>query len=109
MANTNKTARALIEGRAALIVIDIQASTFVDDSEVRSIDNMPGYKDRMLVARTAIDAARAAEVPVIFIDTGHLFAETYQYAQTLQERLGVNLKIYQPQVSAARMQALWEN
>ena len=71
MANTNKTARALIEGRAALIVIDIQASTFVDDSEVRSIDNMPGYKDRMLAARTAIDAARAVEVPVIFIQEVH--------------------------------------
>ncbi|WP_299752046.1 cysteine hydrolase [uncultured Tateyamaria sp.] len=71
MANTDKTPRALIEGRAALIVIDIQASTFIDDSEVRSIDNMPGYKDRMLAARTAIDAARAAGVPVIFIQEVH--------------------------------------
>ncbi|WP_299707476.1 cysteine hydrolase [uncultured Tateyamaria sp.] len=71
MANTNKTPRALIEGRAALIVIDIQASTFIDASEVRSIDNMPGYKDRMLAARTAVDAARAAGVPVIFIQEVH--------------------------------------
>lgn len=71
MANTDKTPRALIEGRAALIVIDIQASTFIDDSEVRSIDNMPGYKGRMLAARTAIDAARAARVPVIFIQEVH--------------------------------------
>ncbi|WP_299209819.1 cysteine hydrolase [uncultured Tateyamaria sp.] len=71
MANASKTPRALIEGRAALIVIDIQASTFIDDSEVRSIDNMPGYKDRMLAARTAIDAARAADVPVIFIQEVH--------------------------------------
>ena len=71
MANANKTPRALIEGRAALIVIDIQASTFIDDSAVRSIDNMPGYKDRMLRARTAIDAARAADIPVIFIQEVH--------------------------------------
>jgi len=71
MANLSKTKRGLIEGRAALIVIDIQASTFSDDSETRSIDNMPGYKDRMLEARKAIDAARAAHVPVIFIQEVH--------------------------------------
>lgn len=71
MANANKPARDLIEGRAALIVIDIQASTFIDDSAVRSIDNMPGYKDRMLEARKAIDAARAADIPVVFIQEVH--------------------------------------
>lgn len=71
MANENKTERDLIEGKPALIVIDIQASTFMDDSAVRSIDNMPGYKDRMLAARTAIDAARAADIPVVFIQEVH--------------------------------------
>ena len=71
MANLNPTKRNLIEGRAALIVIDIQASTFIDASEVRSIDNMPGYKDRMLRARGAIDAARAADIPVVFIQEIH--------------------------------------
>ena len=71
MANKNIPTRALIEGRAALVVIDIQASTFIDASEVRSIDNMPGYRDRMLAARGAIDAARAAKIPVIFIQEVH--------------------------------------
>lgn len=71
MANANTPDRALIEGRAALIVIDIQASTFIDNSEVRSIDNMPGYKDRMLEARKAIDVARAADIPVVFIQEVH--------------------------------------
>ena len=71
MANHLQTKRALIEGRAALIVIDIQASTFIDDSAVRSIDNMPGYKERMLQARTAIDKARACNIPVIFIQEVH--------------------------------------
>ena len=61
MANANTPKRALIEGKAALIVIDIQASTFIDDSVVRSIDNMPGYKERMLEARKAIDGARGAD------------------------------------------------
>ncbi|MBV2358453.1 cysteine hydrolase [Thalassococcus sp. CAU 1522] len=71
MANANLRARDLIEGRAALIVIDIQASTFIDDSAVRAIDNMPGYRDRMLEARKAIDAAREAGIPVIFIQEVH--------------------------------------
>jgi len=71
MANANRPTRALIEGQAALIVIDIQASTFIDASEVRSIDNMPGYRDRMLAARDAIDAARAGGIPVIFIQEVH--------------------------------------
>lgn len=52
-------------------MIDIQASTFIDASEVRSIDNMPGYRDRMLAARGAIDAARAADIPVTFIQEVH--------------------------------------
>jgi len=71
MANANRPERALIEGRTALIVIDIQASTFIDDRAVRAIDNMPGYKGRMLRARTAIDATRAANIPVIFIQEVH--------------------------------------
>ncbi len=71
MANLNKVERSLIEGRAALIVVDIQSSTFIDASEVRSIDNMPGYRDRMEAARGAIDAARECGIPVIFIQEVH--------------------------------------
>lgn len=71
MANAVKQARALIEGRAALIVIDIQKSTFIDQSEVRSIDNMPNYKDYMLAAREAVDVAHEVGIPVIFIQEVH--------------------------------------
>ncbi len=71
MANANRPTRNLIEGKPALLVIDIQASTFIDDSAVRSIDNMPGYRDRMALARTAIDAARNSEIPIIFVQEVH--------------------------------------
>lgn len=67
----SQSPRALIEGRAALIVIDIQASTFIDDSLERSIPNMDGYRDRMLAARPLIDAAHDTGVPVIFIQEIH--------------------------------------
>jgi len=71
MATSNPSNRKLIEGKAALIVIDIQASTFIDNSEIRSIDNMPGFKERMLNARPIIDKARACDIPVIFIQEIH--------------------------------------
>jgi phosphoadenosine phosphosulfate reductase len=51
----------------------------------------------------------APKIPVVFIDTGFLFPETYQYAEELTSMLNLDLRIYQPSVSAARMQALWGN
>lgn len=52
-------------------------------------------------------ATHAPDVPVVFIDTGFLFPETYRYADELTRRFELDLRIYQPNVSAARMQALW--
>ena len=69
MAN-ERTARSLIEGRPALIVIDIQASTFVEQ-DVRAIDHMPGYAERMALARVAVDKARERDIPVIFFQEVH--------------------------------------
>lgn len=51
----------------------------------------------------------APKIPVVFIDTGFLFPETYRYAEELTSRLDIDLRIYQPSVSAARIQALWGN
>jgi phosphoadenosine phosphosulfate reductase len=52
----------------------------------------------------------APQIPVVFIDTGFLFPETYRYADELVTRLPkLDLRVYQPTVSAARMQALWGN
>lgn len=52
-------------------------------------------------------AEHAPEVPVVFIDTGYHFPETYRYAQALTETLGIDLRVYHPTHSAARMEALW--
>ncbi|WP_299478242.1 cysteine hydrolase [uncultured Roseibium sp.] len=71
MANSEKPARKLIEGRPALLVIDVQKSTFIDDSTVRSIDNMPGYRERMLACAGLVEAAHEAGTPVIFIQEIH--------------------------------------
>lgn len=70
MSQSNKVNRNLIEGRPALIVIDIQAETFYDRTD-EAIPSMPGYADRMTEARVAIDEARARGIPVIFIQEVH--------------------------------------
>ena len=68
----NTKRRDLIEGRAALIVIDIQAGSFVKKSNSeRSIPHMEDYDVRMLKARKVIDKARESKIPVIFIQEIH--------------------------------------
>lgn len=47
------------------------------------------------------------DIPVIWVDTGYLPAETYQFAQELSDRLKLNLKVYQSSMSPARMEALY--
>ncbi len=52
-------------------------------------------------------ADHAPEIPVIWIDTGYHFPETYVYADEVARELGLDLRIYQPTHSAARMEALY--
>jgi len=57
-------------------------------------------------------ASAAPEIPVILVDTGYLFPETYRFVDELVEQLGLNLKVYQPSMSPAWLEArygkLWE-
>ena len=52
------------------------------------------------------------DLPVILIDTGYLFPETYRFVDELCERLSLSLKIYRPQIGIGWMEArfgkLWE-
>jgi phosphoadenosine phosphosulfate reductase len=52
------------------------------------------------------------DIPIVWVDTGYLPAETYRFAEELTEKLQLNLKIYQSPLSPARMEAiqgkLWE-
>lgn len=51
----------------------------------------------------------APKIPVVFIDTGFLFPETYRYADELLSLFNLDMRVYQPVYSAARIQALWRN
>ncbi|NJK48559.1 phosphoadenosine phosphosulfate reductase [Candidatus Gracilibacteria bacterium] len=47
------------------------------------------------------------DLPIIWVDTGYLPAETYQFAEQLIERLNLNMKVYQSPISPARMEAIY--
>jgi phosphoadenosine phosphosulfate reductase len=82
------------------------------------LDTLPG--EHVLSSSFGAQAAamlhlvtrRRRDIPVVLIDTGYLFAETYRFADTLTGRLGLNLKVYRPQIGIAWMEArlgrLWE-
>ena len=52
------------------------------------------------------------QIPVVFVDTGYLFPETYEYAQALGQKLGFKEKVYSAMTSPAYQEAcygkLWE-
>ena len=58
--------------KPALVVIDIQKSTFapIPDDE-RSIPHMPDYAERMQNTRLLIDECRNVDIPIIFIQEIH--------------------------------------
>ncbi|MDG3084736.1 phosphoadenylyl-sulfate reductase [Vibrio hannami] len=83
-----------------------------------ALNNLPG--EHALSSSFGIQAAvmlrlvtkEKADIPVILTDTGYLFPETYQFIDSLKEKLDLNLKIYQSQISPAWQEAkfgkLWE-
>lgn len=47
----------------------------------------------------------SSAIPVVLIDTGYLFPETYQFVDQLVERLDLDLRVYSPQITAAWQEA----
>ena len=45
------------------------------------------------------------DIPVVLVDTGYLFPETYRFVDELTERLKLNLKIYRSELSPAWQEA----
>ncbi len=83
-----------------------------------ALENLPGRHalSSSFGAQAAVSlrlVTRAApSIPVILIDTGYLFPETYRFIDELAVRLELNLKVYQPSMSPAWLEArhgrLWE-
>ena len=88
-------------------------------SRVRwALDHLPGAHalSSSFGAQAAVSlhmvVSQAPSIPVILIDTGYLFPETYRFIDELVLRLELNLKVYQPSMSPAWLEArhgrLWE-
>ncbi len=52
-------------------------------------------------------AENAPKIPVVFVDTGYLFPETYQYLEKLTASLEVDIRRYVPKLTAAHQDACW--
>lgn len=89
------------------------------DARIRfALEHLPG--NRALSSSFGAQAAVSLHLlnqhvpglPVVVVDTGYLFAETYQFIDTLTERLGLNLHIVRSARSPAWIEArhgrLWE-
>ncbi|MEM9670352.1 MAG: phosphoadenylyl-sulfate reductase [Pseudomonadota bacterium] len=48
---------------------------------------------------------KSPDIPILVMDTGYLFPETYQFIDELTERLGLNLHIYRSEISPAWQEA----
>jgi phosphoadenosine phosphosulfate reductase len=82
-----------------------------------ALDTRPARMLSTSFAQAAVSlhllTAHKPGIPVILIDTGYLFAETYRFADQLIERFDLNLKIFRPTISRAWMEArhgeLWND
>lgn len=87
--------------KSAAEVIDWAAATFGGGLVVSTSFGIHSAVILHLVTR------RLPDVPVIWVDTGYLPEETYQFAETLTRQLKLNLRVYQSRLSPARMEALY--
>ena len=49
----------------------------------------------------------APDIPIIFVDTGYCFPETYQFSQAFIEDWELDIRVFNPAISAARQEALY--
>ena len=49
----------------------------------------------------------APSTPIVCVDTGYLFPETYRFAEELTQRLKLDVRFYSAKMSAARQEALY--
>ena len=85
----DQTPRKLIEGKPALIVVDIQGGASSDSGE-SSMPFMDGYGERMEGAPALVAAARRCGVPIIFFQEAHR-RDLVDFGRELDGAEGVHL------------------
>lgn len=89
-------------GQPVLIVIDIQCSAFMEQCDA-GIPTMPAYRDNMQRARRVVDAAHAAEIPVIFFQEIHR-RNMVDYGRELDGSEGIHCMEGEPGTPVAAQQ-----
>lgn len=105
--------------RAASVDPDVdQANRALETSTAEELIEWASHRfgDR-LIASTSFGATSAVmlhlvhsvspRTPVICVDTGYLFPETYQFAEALIKRLDLDVRFYSATMSPARQEALY--
>lgn len=107
------------EQLAALAAANQQLDALTAEERVAwALEHLPGQ--HALTSSFGIQAAvslhlmaqQSPNIPVILTDTGYLFPETYQFIDSLQQQLQLNLQVYRAALSPAWQEArygkLWE-
>ncbi|WP_241645317.1 phosphoadenylyl-sulfate reductase [Rosenbergiella metrosideri] len=107
------------EQQAALAAVNQQLDALSAEERVAwALEHLPGQ--HALTSSFGIQAAvslhlvtqQSPSIPVILTDTGYLFPETYQFIDSLQQHLQLNLHVYRAALSPAWQEArygkLWE-
>lgn len=92
---------ARLEDADAETVLAWAAETFGDGLLMSS--SFGAHSALMLHLATRV----APRIPVVFLDTGYLFPETYEFAESLRARFELRLEVYNPRMTAARQEALF--
>jgi phosphoadenosine phosphosulfate reductase len=98
---------------------DLFAAKSAPDRVAWALENLP--QQHVLTSSFGAQAAvslhlvtrHTPDIPVVFIDTGYLFDETYRFIDELAERLKLNLHVFRARTSPAWQEARygkrWEN
>ncbi|XHU95510.1 MAG: phosphoadenylyl-sulfate reductase [cyanobacterium endosymbiont of Rhopalodia gibba] len=91
----------LLSNRSAQNVVEWSANTFGDGLVMSTSFGIQAAVMLHLVTQVV------SHIPVIWVDTGYLPAETYCFAEKLSRQLNLNLRIYQSPLTPGRMEALY--
>jgi phosphoadenosine phosphosulfate reductase len=104
-----------------LDLVPLNEELFSHSAEQRVAWALAHFSDKIVLsssfgAQSAVSlhlvCSQRADIPVILIDTGYLFPETYQFIEQLTERLHLNLHVYRARMSGPWQEAhygrLWE-
>ncbi|MEM8701113.1 MAG: phosphoadenylyl-sulfate reductase [Pseudomonadota bacterium] len=109
------------QGERVRLLRDVNAWLADQSAEVRvrwALENLPGQ--HVLSSSFGIQSSvmlhlltrYRPDIPILLLDTGYLFPETYQFIEQLTDRLQLNLRVYRARMSTAWQEAkfgrLWD-